>query len=192
MYTIEMNEAKILVKQLKTEFQEKERFLNFCKECHNYNRRWSCPSLSFDENFLLNYKYAHLISTKVVFKKEVRESVRGEDINKVSNETIKEVRNKLSTALLSLEETYPSSRSIVSGGCNICKECTRIYNKPCIYPDKMRYSLNTFGFDISKLLTELFNIELKWGTDKLPEYYTLVSAFLTNEDLPLNLMDFKI
>lgn len=193
MYTIEINEAIIPVKQLITDFQDRERFLDFCKECHNYNTRWSCPSLSFDANeFLLNYKNAHLISTRVIFKKEVRESVRSEDINQVSNETIKEVRNKLSELLLTLEGEYPASRSIVSGGCNICKECTRTYNKPCIYPEKMRYSLNTFGFDISKLLTELFKIELKWGTDKLPEYYTLVSAFLTNEDLPANLMKSKI
>lgn len=192
MYTLEINETRIPVKRLITDFQDRERFLDFCKECHNYNKRWSCPSLSFDENdFLLNYKNAHLISTRVIFNKEVRESIRGEDINKVSNDTIKEVRNMLSDALLSLEGTYPSSISIVSGGCNICKECTRTYNKPCFYPEKMRYSLNTFGFDISKLLTELFHIELKWGKDMLPEYYTLVSAFLTNEDLPLNLMKSK-
>lgn len=193
MYTLEIDETRIPVKRLITGYQDRERFLDFCKECHNYNRRWSCPSLSFDGNdYLLDYQFAHLISTKIIFKKEVIESVNtSEAIKKVSNDAIKEVRKMLSDGLLSLEGTYPSSISIVSGGCNICKVCTKTSNKACIYPKKMRYSLNTFGFDISKLLTELFHIELKWGKDKLPEYYTLVSAFLTNEDLPLNLLKSK-
>lgn len=46
----------------------------------------------------------------------------------------------------------------------------------------MRYSLEAFGFDISKTLIDLFGIELKWGsTDSLPEYYTYVSALFSNQ-----------
>ena len=47
---------------------------------------------------------------------------------------------------------------------------------------KVRPSLEAFGFDIAKTLSELFNIELLWGKDgKLPEYLVLVSGFFHNE-----------
>lgn len=190
LYTLKIYETKIPVQRLIADFQNKEYFLRFCKECVNYNARWSCPALDFDVNeYLSKFQFAHLISAKIVFKKEVIDTVRtAEDINRVTNETIQETRKHLLEKLLELEEKYPSSVSIVSGGCNICKTCARTLGKPCIHPDKMRYSLNTFGFDITKLLKELFQIELIWSKGKLPEYYTLVSAFLTNKNLPARLL----
>lgn len=190
LYTLEINETKIPVQHLISGFQNRDYFLRFCKECENYNARWSCPSLDFDVNeYLTRFQYAHLISTKIVFKKETIEKVcTNEEVENVTNETIREVRKLLSEKLLGLEKRYPSSVSIVSGGCNICKTCARILGKPCIHPEKMRYSLNTFGFDITKILKELFQIDLIWSNGKLPEYYTLVSAFLTNQDLPGRLL----
>lgn len=185
LYTLEIYEQKLPVQQLISDFQDRERFMQFCKECVNYETRWSCPSLHFDANeYLLNFQNAHLITTKIVFRKEIIDSVRTrEEVDRVTNDTIQEVRKGLSDRLLSLEAMYPSSVSVVSGGCNICKICARVHGKPCIYPEKMRYSLNTFGFDISKILKDLFNIELIWSNGRLPEYYTLVSAFFTNLDL---------
>ncbi len=61
-------------------------------------------------------------------------------------------------------------------------ECTRNCGTPCRHPEKVRPSLEAFGFDIAKTLSELFNIELLWGKDgKLPEYLVLVSGFFHNE-----------
>ena len=60
--------------------------------------------------------------------------------------------------------------------------CTRNCGTPCRHPEKVRPSLEAFGFDIAKTLAELFNIELLWGKDgKLPEYLVLVSGFFHNE-----------
>ncbi len=56
------------------------------------------------------------------------------------------------------------------------------FGTPCRHPEKVRPSLEAFGFDIAKTLSELFNIELLWGKDgKLPEYLVLVSGFFHNE-----------
>ena len=49
-------------------------------------------------------------------------------------------------------------------------------------PGKSASVTRSFGFDIAKTLSELFNIELLWGKDgKLPEYLVLVSGFFHNE-----------
>ncbi|MDE7458334.1 MAG: DUF2284 domain-containing protein, partial [Muribaculaceae bacterium] len=67
--------------------------------------------------------------------------------------------------------------------CLHCPEsqCTRKCGEPCRHPDKVRPSLEAFGFDIGRTLSELFNIKLLWGKNGvLPEYLVLVSALLHN------------
>lgn len=52
---------------------------------------------------------------------------------------------------------------------------------PCLHPDKVRPSLEAFGFDIGRTLSELFGIRLLWGKDGiLPEYLMLVSGLFHN------------
>lgn len=54
---------------------------------------------------------------------------------------------------------------------------------PCRYPDRIRPSLESLGFDIGKTASELLGIELKWsepGSSGLPEYFTLVSGFFSS------------
>ena len=55
--------------------------------------------------------------------------------------------------------------------------------KPCRHPELVRPSLEACGFDIAHTTSELFGIELKWGTDgSLPEYLTLVCGFFHNAE----------
>lgn len=57
--------------------------------------------------------------------------------------------------------------------------CTRREGLPCRYPDKVRPSLESMGFDIGKTAKELFGLELKWASyGMLPEYYVLVGAVM--------------
>ncbi len=69
------------------------------------------------------------------------------------------------------------------GKCLHCNDgiCTRKCGKACLHPEKVRPSLEAFGFDIEMTLKELFGIELLWGKDgKLPKYLVLVSGFFHN------------
>ena len=55
--------------------------------------------------------------------------------------------------------------------------------KPCRHPELVRPSLEACGFDIARTTSELFGIELKWGSDGLmPEYLTLVCGFFHNAE----------
>lgn len=89
-----------------------------------------------------------------------------------------------SSELLDMERKYGGRSFAYIGKCLHCSdnECTRNCGTPCRHPEKVRPSLEAFGFDIAKTLSELFNIELLWGKDgKLPEYLVLVSGFFHNE-----------
>ena len=85
--------------------------------------------------------------------------------------------------LLDMERKYGGRSFAYIGKCLHCSdnECTRNCGTPCRHPEKVRPSLEAFGFDIAKTLSELFNIKLLWGKDgKLPEYLVLVSGFEIN------------
>jgi predicted metal-binding protein len=89
-----------------------------------------------------------------------------------------------------LEEQYPGSKALFAGSCRICPtgKCKKITGEPCISPEKVRPSLEAFGFDVSRISSELLNIEMKWSQNGiLPEYFTLVSGFFTDNEIPLKL-----
>ena len=104
----------------------------------------------------------------------------------VSYQILEEVRRGLDDKLLNLKQQYSNSLVFFAGTCHLCKpdECTRISGKPCLYPDKVRPSLEAFGFDISKTSLQLLHTELKWGSkERLPEYFVLVSGLFTNQEI---------
>ncbi|HWR44145.1 DUF2284 domain-containing protein [Sporomusa sp.] len=168
-----------------SKYQHQEKFMAFCKDCHNYNTLWSCPPLQFDANqFLLDFNYIYIIGAKVIYDAETIELANTSDkIKEITTQSLREVKNKLSDILLDLERQIPDSISLASGGCHICERCRRCDNLPCQYPEKMRYSLDSFGFDLTAITSDMLQIELKWSKDSLPEYYTLIHALLTKQSL---------
>ena len=92
-------------------------------------------------------------------------------------------RVRIEKELLEMERKYGGRGFAYVGKCLYCSgsECTRKRNRPCLHPDKVRPSLEAFGFDIGRTLSELFGIRLLWGKDGiLPEYLMLVSGLFHN------------
>ena len=173
-------------------YRDVDTFVVYCKECNRYNACWSCPPFDFDmEEYIFPYKIAYIIGTKIILDTDViRENTGLELCNKAAYNIVEEVRLSLDRKLLEMETVFPGSKAFFGGTCHICPlgECTRIKGKPCIKPDKVRPSLEAFGFDITKTSSELLNIEMKWSNNGvLPEYFTLVSGFFTSKEIPLTL-----
>ena len=189
-YAIENFSMKIEVNELIQRFRDTEKFITYCKECNRYNACWACPPFDFDtDEYLMSCQTAYIIGTKINLNNEVINNYQGWDkCTKISYEIIGEVRERLDETLLKLEEQYPTSRAFFAGTCHICPigKCTRISGEPCLFPAKIRPSLEALGFDVSKISAELLNIEMKWSLKGvLPEYFTLVSAFFSNNEIQL-------
>ncbi|MBU2638010.1 MAG: DUF2284 domain-containing protein, partial [Nanoarchaeota archaeon] len=61
--------------------------------------------------------------------------------------------------------------------------CKKALNKPCRYPDKMRFSLESLGVDCNQLTEDVFNFPLLWYKDKTaPEYTSVVCALPVNDE----------
>ena len=184
-YRIENHTAVIGLDEYLNGYRNKDKFIAFCKRCDKYGCCWVCPPYDFDtEEYLSGYAQAYILGTKIIPDEEARlEYDTPEKALSAGRQMLAEVRRFIDPQLLGTETRYPGSKAFFAGTCFQCPEgtCTRVQHMPCVHPDKVRPSLEAFGFDIGKTAGELLHIELKWSKDgTLPEYFTLVSGLFTN------------
>ena len=182
MSRVEYSCAALPLANFCARYRDAERFIGFCRECERWNRCWCCPPLTVNaDEYLLPYRYATVAAAQIFFDERERMLADSpEAVRQVAWTALKRVKARLFDALLVCEERLPGSMQLGSGGCHLCARCARADGKPCRQPQKLRYSLDSFGFDLTKISEEMLNIRLLWsdGTH-LPEYYTLVHALLS-------------
>lgn len=154
-------------------FRNAELFIKRCMECRNYNRNWSCPPYSHDiPAELRQYRHITITATTITPKKK---NIPLSEWNSI----VGPQRERVEKQLLAMEKELEGRAFGFGGSCSYCleDECTRPKGLPCRHPELVRPSLEAYGFDISKTLSELFDIELVWGKEGfMPEYITLVSG----------------
>lgn len=187
MYRTEETAATIPAGEYVARYRNAEKFIVFCQACSRYGACWACPPHGFDaDEYLSGYRTALIIGTRIIPEPFARaECATPEQGRQAGQRMIVEVRRTLDARLLELERKYPGSRAFYAGTCHLCPEgtCARSEGRPCRYPDRIRPSLESLGFDIGKTASELLGIELKWsepGSSGLPEYFTLVSGFFSS------------
>ncbi len=166
------------------EFRDVERFITYCRDCPNYGTKYSCPPHDIDdEEFLSKYTHAHFILTRIIYDEETILSTK--DDKQKQNEILYSTRAKVLRDVEDqkiVKELYSGGISVGSSACSYCTDCARKEGKDCRYPEKMRYAIDSFGFDITKIMSDLFGIELSWPKDTIPEYQCLVGMFLDDDD----------
>lgn len=190
-YRTEYRTSHIEMPQFRQKYQDREKFMAFCRECPRYDALWSCPPLSFEVNeFLEPYAGIHLVCAKINLDEEtIQEADTAEKIKTTGWDIVSAVKLAVDERLRKLEARIPGSLSLSSGGCNQCQSCTRKSGVPCRQPDKMRYSLDAFGFDLSAITKDIFHIEILWCKDSLPKYFTLIHGLLTDRPIPEELWE---
>lgn len=172
-YIAEDFTATIPVADYIAHYRDAEKFIAFCRQCRRYNTYWACPPFTFNvDQYLSRYEIALIVGTKItpLHPEKITDPIA------YGNGLMETERRRTDELLLEMEKTY-NGRAFFPGSCLLCPSCTRTEGTPCLYPEKVRPSLEACGFDIGKTTTELLNIELKWGENgKMPEYITLVSA----------------
>lgn len=186
MYHTEAKTAAMPVREFLTRYREPERFLRYCKDCKNYAALWSCPPLALEGTVAFSsFSRVHLVGVKVIYDAgTIAAADTAVKVRAVTFESLQSVKRRLFEAMLTAEQSQPGSRSFSSGGCHLCAVCTRPEGKLCRQPQKMRYSLDAFGFDLTRIAQDALGIELQWPKSGLPAYYTLVHALLTKDEAP--------
>ncbi len=176
-YNIEEYTATIGVKEFIRLFRNEEVVRGYCRECDNYGRSWGCPPFDFDvEERLRHYDNVKIVATKITPHEQ------GLPLN-AAQELMLPERHRLDKWLLEMEQRHNGLTCSYVGKCLYCanENCTRVCGLPCRHPDKVRPSLEAYGFDVSLISQELFGIALQWSKDGLlPEYLVIVCALFYN------------
>ena len=169
--TIERYTAEIDAKTYIEKFRDAEYFVKLCQQCGNYGRRYGCPPFDYDTLAdIKKYEKVRILGVKIT----------PEDKSlplEAANDLMKPVIDEMNKELLETEKSLAGMCFGFVGSCPYCDgaPCARIEGKPCKHPDKVRPSLEAYGFDISKTAKELLGLEIKWSEQGLiPEYLTLV------------------
>lgn len=180
MYQTEMYQAEVTMQQFIEKYRDADKFMEYCRACPNYNTRWSCPSLDFEPSErLAKYDRIHLVSVKMTYDSKTIEAANTpEKVKKTTWDTLFVEKRAMEDVLISLEQEIEGTLSLSSGGCHFCETCSRTEDKPCRFPDKMRHSLDAFGFDLTAITQAELGIKLCWSKGSLPPYYTLIHALL--------------
>lgn len=182
MYTTERYEATMSVEEYLEKYVDVDTFLECCKACPNYEKIWSCPSYDFDVlEYWKKYKAIDLTAVKIIFDEEYAgKEFPKEEMDRIIEASLWKVKHDLSQELFVKEAEIPGSISLSAGSCSLCKDgCPRTEGKPCRFPDKMRYSIESLGGNVGLTISKLMGIELEWMEEgKLPHYFVLVSGLL--------------
>ena len=167
-------------------YQNREKYMAYCRECPRYETVWSCPPLAFDvDAYLAPYGLIYPVCARIdLDEATIAAADTAEKIKSTGWGILLAVKLDMEEKLRRLEPEAPGSVSLSSGGCNLCAACTRRDGKPCRRPDRMRYSLDAFGFDLTAITKDLFSIDIQWCSDRLPDHFTLVHALLAKEEVP--------
>lgn len=151
------------------------RFSKMCEECPRYGKAWACPPFDYDcTEALKRYSDILLVATRIEPLEHGMPESKARDV-------LRPARARVEKGLLKYEKNQGGFAFGFAGGCLCCDEgtCTRLVNLPCRHPELARPSLESFGFDITKTLSEVFGWGIEWCTDgRLPRYLTLVSGVI--------------
>lgn len=159
-------------------FLNKEKFSQLCKNgCINYGIKWSCPPAapSFAEfaspyrSLLLCLLYVNLNQFYYIKNNYLK---------------VKAANSILKSRIERLLRSQTRGKHILTGSCRLCKPCRCKLKKPCAHPDKMSYSFEALGIDVSNMIQTFFQHELLWySKGHLPQYTSVVAGWLTNEKI---------
>ena len=147
--------------------------------CKNYRGKYSCPP--FSDNFSnLEDKYGSMVVLAFVIPYiDVEKTF---NMVKAANVICK---TKQRHVLDKMAKNFKGYKILENGSCRLCKTCALQTKEPCRHPDKMRYSLESTGVRVDKLVKKLFNIDLNWyykgQKDNFPQFQCVVSGILTND-----------
>lgn len=137
---IETYEKTIGIPQYIEGYVNVEEFLECCRVCDNFDRKWSCPPYDFEpvRDYWEKFTHFHVIGKKMILEEEDKDNWKN---------LMKEVKQQLTEELFCEEKKYPGSRALCAGSCTICGEnnCSKISGKTCRFPEKMRYSIESLG-----------------------------------------------
>lgn len=170
-YTVECAEVTITVGDFLRNGVNVPKFLECCKACKNYGKRWACPPFDFDPIALWERHKTLRLIARILLPK----GCTGSELLAA----LKREKKIFLDELLELERTTEGSLALSCGSCDICDDCARSKGEDCVFPDRCRHSIEALGGDVAGIAERYFHKPLLWiKNDAVPEYMVLIGGLL--------------
>ncbi len=180
-YTAETLYAECDMSLFISHYVDVPRFLECCRQCPNYDKKWSCPNFEFEQlQYWKQFNSIKLFGIKMILDSSARGMKYEGDLFYFVKSMIAAEKGRLMQQIWLMEKEIPQSRGLFAGDCQLCARCAKLEGKPCRNPKLMRYSIESIGGNVQKVTEELLGTRILWvGKDNIvAEYFTLVSALL--------------
>lgn len=152
-------------------FHDRERILSYCRSCEKFGAFWSCPP--FETPPLVAFpEWSHAVI--VCLKTGVKPGTTKDQLIA----RFLDSRVHFGALMRRMEARCAQATALVAGHCSGCETCTRTKGKACRTPERLRYSLEAVGFDVTGLAEGLVKQKVHWPKTGLPNYLTTVGALL--------------
>ncbi len=134
--------------------------------CPNYRRSWACPPVApYLEKEIMSYEKFYLVYKKEFLPKDAE--MKRQKYSSLRN--WEKMREGLKQEIINLAEELKVNNKTIKilweGHCQICekegKSCTYPENIPCRYPNKLRYSMEAVGINVTATGKNL-ELDLEW------------------------------
>lgn len=161
-------------------FNRRAIFEPLCRQCGNWASRWGCPPFDFDPMARIK----RFGKTTIYFiTAKVNKWPENAGIPEMT-EAIQSIRRQYEPKLLDIEQELNGFAALFTGQCFHCGSlpCTRLNNKPCRHPQKVRPSLEALGFDLGATASDLFHSPLQWFDPQKPHptHLSIIAAIFHN------------
>ena len=135
----------------------------YCKSCEHYNKNHSCPD--HEENPLLKFNENDLITIYLLKASYSADS----DLALEYRITRHALDRSIKAFSMATE-----SEALFPGRCLICDPCKKVLGLPCSYRGRMKYSLETLGFNLDELVKNEFDTELTWDQPEITYIFAVI------------------
>lgn len=143
-----------------------------CEACHKFGQNLACPPYSPNfENYLEGMCFARVICIRMPM-----EYFRNNKPEDLYQECFKAAKTVLDKDLLE----YRKQGHIIAGSgyCHACRKCIAEQGgTKCIKPEKLIYSLESLGVNLTGLTRSAFNFDLEWSAmDHTADFVCAIGA----------------
>lgn len=119
MYKVTALTGEISVDRYIEDFVNVSEFLELCKACPNYGRKWSCPPYDFEPvDYWKRFKTLRLLGSRIELSSD--EKATAEQRTALAKRAMREEKARITEELFELEEQIPGSVSLSAGSCAFC------------------------------------------------------------------------
>lgn len=157
-----------------------------CLACERYGKNWSCPPFDDGETTRLREAYdsIEIVCYQTLLNGLPKRFSDHTEAERSKHEIFHMARSSMIRSLLTAERDRPGTRALFPGSCELCDgDCTRAQGLACVRPSIMRSSLEAFGYDLVRLVKDLFGLEFYWTeVGEIPPYQLLIGALLSPQE----------